>query len=346
MVDYVRKNSFKVSKDDYLFNSCVEGFSFIVDKNFLRELIINNRLFVNSKSVLDILGGFVDETSFIERFDSLTVKKGDLVVLLTPQSEEPPVDLNYDVVFEDEDILVVDKSGNCPVHPAGKYYFNTLQSQLERQGKGVLHPAHRIDRETSGHVIFAKNKSVLSELHELFAKGLVKKQYLAIVFGCPPNKGLIDKSLLKTTITTEDGVFRDVVVCSDSYLAKDAKTFFTNLRTSSDNKFSLLSLRLEGGRKHQIRVHLSCNSWPVVGDSLYGNSKKEFIELHNLIKKGFRFTDDEVISIKNSIVEKTLSPRQLLHANFLEFNHPRTGERLELNSPLPVDMVEFIRLNF
>ena len=342
MIEPIRENSFICKNDDSLYETCKKEFSFLRNKKFFNALILENRLFINKKSVLEIIGKNTKEPLFSKKISELNTKKGDSVVLITSQSEEPPADLNYEIIFEDEELMIVSKSGNCPVHPAGKYYFNSLQIQLERDGKGTLHPAHRLDRETSGLIIFAKNKNTLSKLHKSFAKGEIKKRYEAIVFGNTPKEKTIEESLIQKTVKTKEGIFRDIVVCSDEKNSKQAITSFKTKRHSKNKNFSLLSIKIIGGRKHQIRVHLSCKGWPLVGDSLYGNSKEEFIELHKLIREGHPMTNDKIKSIKKKIIEKTFSKRQLLHSSFLKFKHPIKGDCLTFEIPLTKDINSFI----
>lgn len=310
-MDLIREDKIVCSHSDSLFDALIRYFSFINSKDRAEYFVNSNFVFVN--------GVAVNENIFI--FSK------DIILLKSPQKNEPIVDFSYEIIFEDDYLLVINKSGNLPVHSAGRYYFNTLQSQLERDGFSKLDPVNRIDKETSGIVIFAKSKEVLAKLHSDFANRLVKKYYLAFVYGVlESSQGEIINPLKKVV----RGNLRDLMICDDS--GKYAKTSYSLIESS--NNFSLLNISLDHGRRHQIRAHLSSISHPVVGDKLYGSHPDLFIRSYN---------SEENIDFE--VLEKLISIRQLLHARQIEFIHPITKENLSLIADLPLDFVSFLKNN-
>ena len=312
----LRENSFVSSEDGSLADIVLSNFLFIHSEEELVSMISQERIFVN-----DVL---------VESKD-LVISEGDVVLLTTRQSDEPVVDSSFEIIFEDDSILLVNKSGNLPVHASGKYHFNSLKSILERTySNGLeLHPAHRIDRETSGLVLFAKSKDVLVKIHESFSKSLVKKTYLAFCFGLPhPSKGTISAPLLKTDV----GVFRNKVIISPE--GKPAITNYTILSSSQDMAYSLISVDIIHGRSHQIRVHMASIKNPLVGDKLYGRHPEYFLLFSNSLNT---YSSVE----KSEILAKLGALRHLLHAHTIAFHHPVTSEYLSFSAPLPEDFVKF-----
>lgn len=314
--DLVRKNMFTCSKQGSLVSTLMSNFLFIRSKEEVISLISQGRIFVNDKQV---------------KSDEIVLFNGDIVTLTTKQSEEPLVDPTYSIIFEDDDILVVNKSGNLPVHASGKYHFNSLKSILEREySNGLeLHPAHRIDRETSGIVLFAKSKEVLVKLQSAFSKSLIKKTYLAFCFGLPhPARGTISAPLLKTDV----GVFRNKVVISPQ--GKPAITNYDVLSSSQDHSFSLISVDIIHGRSHQIRVHMASIKNPLVGDKLYGFHPDLFVDSYHSLNN-FSSEDNYIMLTKLGAL------RHLLHAHTVSFHHPLTSKYLTFSAPLPDDFRDF-----
>ncbi len=337
----IRENSGIVREEEQsLFEAIQELFSFIRTKAYFEKLIAEGRVAVNGE-IINRKNGEKNHQIQVLNPERSKVHAGDKITIFTEQKDEPPADLSYDVLWEDNDILIVSKSGNCPVHPAGKYYFNSLQVQLERDGFGKVNPAHRIDRETSGAVIFAKNKEILVEFHKLFARSEVEKTYLAVVFGrFKSSQGTFNCPLLKKTIHA----FRDIVVCDDE--GKEAKTHYKVLGVSTTAECSLLELHLEKGRKHQIRVHCAHSGHPLVGDALYGRGSDIFLKYHEALRQGDNFNDEKILELRKQLEEKVLAKRQLLHAETLRFKHPRTKEEIQVKASLPKDFKEFIEKEF
>ena len=250
------------------------------------------------------------------------VKPGDVIRYRGSGVAEPQVDFNFEIVYEDDDLLGVNKSGNLPVHPAGSYFNNTLLMHLKKRGFENLYPVHRIDRETSGVIVFAKSSSIASLMQE--SLGSAEKKYLVVVYGRSPGYiftvntpiGSSQKSPIRKKREAFEGA------------PEKAGTVFRTLSIFSD--YSLLEAVLETGRLHQIRVHLESIGLPVVGDKMYGLDETcylDFIEGRNI----------------DTIPERLHFNRSLLHARSISFVHPRSGEKIIITAPLQADMESFIR---
>ena len=233
--------------------------------------------------------------------------KDILTVTITTMSSSPnilPVPIPFDLVYEDEDLLVVNKPAGMPVHPSAKNHDNTLANALawyyQEQGLPfVFHCTNRLDRDTSGLVLVARHSYSATRIAQMTKNREIHREYRAIVRGIPaPSEGTIDAplgrkagSIIERTVDFEQG--------------EPAITHYQVVE--SKNGHSLLALQLETGRTHQIRIHLKHLGYPLVGDYLY-NPDMEFIN------------------------------RQALHAYHLRFSHPVTGEKMEFTAPLPEDM--------
>ena len=236
------------------------------------------------------------------------VKDGDILTVHIQEPESspniPPVKLPLDIVYEDEDIVVVNKPAGMPVHPSLNNYENSLANGLmyyyQEQGKPfIFRCTNRLDRDTSGLTVVAKHMVSSSILSSMGMRHEITREYLAIVRGAlKPSEGTIDapigrtgSSLIERKIDFENG-----------------ERAVTHYRVVEEqNGHSLVSLILETGRTHQIRIHMKYIGHPLVGDYLY-NPDMEYID------------------------------RQALHSHRLSFTHPVTGEKMEFTTPLPTDM--------
>ncbi|MRR15953.1 MAG: RluA family pseudouridine synthase [Deltaproteobacteria bacterium] len=235
---------------------------------------------------------------------------------------EPEVDRSITVLYEDQWLVAVNKTGNLPVHPAGRYFNHTLTALLaDRYGRKV-YPVHRIDRETSGIVLLAFDNNSVQNLTRALASGT--KDYLALVQGIFPDEELIiDLPLGRDT---------------DSAVAKKRRAWpggnehaLTRFRKIlSVGEISLVRCFPQTGRLHQIRAHLAAAGYPIVGDKLYGRDETAFLKF---IKEGF------TAELQASL----LLPRQALHAARLAFIHPQTGKKLILRAPLPKLFANLLR---
>ena len=264
------------------------------------------------------------------------VKPGDLiqVVLPTPPREIEliPENIPLNIVYEDDDVLVVNKVPGMVVHPAYGNYTGTLVNALMWHFRdlplfntGEARPGlvHRLDKNTSGILVIAKNEFALNRLSKQFFDRTTDRRYNALVWGTPdPTEGTITGNVgrnLKDRKIMQ--VFED---------GTEGRQAITHYKVLEDLGYiSLVECKLETGRTHQIRVHFSHIKHPLFNDEEYGGDK---------IIKGTTFTKYQQF-IKNCF---SIMPRQALHAKSLAFDHPVSGKRLAFDSDLPDDMMKVI----
>ncbi|MCS6836168.1 MAG: RluA family pseudouridine synthase [Anaerolineae bacterium] len=256
--------------------------------------------------------------------DGLRVKAGQklrggeslLVRLPPPQDSTPqPEDIPLDVVYEDDDLVVIDKPAGLVVHPSLGNVSGTLVNALlyrypqmvdmqgDEDSEGRLGIVHRLDKDTSGLLVVARHLDALRNLMAQFQARTVKKYYLALLDRRPKTStGLIDAPIGRDP--------RERQKMSVLASGKPAQTEFELLEDRYAGGRALVRLHLLTGRTHQIRVHMAFIGCPVVGDTVYGLRKSSIPALK----------------------------RHFLHAHSLSFDHPRTGERLSFQSPLPDDL--------
>lgn len=243
------------------------------------------------------------------------IAESDEVVLKVPPQKELEVEAEYiplNVVYEDKDVIVVNKQRGMVVHPAPGHYSGTLVNALLHHCKdlsginGVLRPGivHRIDKDTSGLIMAAKNDLAHESLADQLKEHSVHRIYVALVHGVIPH----DIGTIEAPIGRDPHDRKKMTVTDKN--SKHAITHF--VVKERFNGYSLVECKLETGRTHQIRVHMQYIDHPLVGDPLYGARKSLEID------------------------------GQALHAKTLGFKHPRTGEYLEFDSELPEDMVKLI----
>ena len=257
------------------------------------------------------------------------VKPGDNIKVMF---HHPPYEnlivgekMDIDIIYEDNDILVVNKPPNQVVHPGHGNYNGTLLNGLiyhnenlpeNRDGRPGL--VHRIDKDTSGLLVVAKSDIALTKLSEQFFHKTIDRKYLAIVWGTPsPEQGTIDKYLSRDK---KNRMIMSVPVEED--IGKRAITHYKVVEKLG--YVSLVECELETGRTHQIRAHMKHIGNPIFNDQRYGGDK---------ILKGTIFNKYKQF-VENCF---RLLPRQALHAKTLSFNHPRTNERLDFETELPND---------
>jgi RluA family pseudouridine synthase len=249
------------------------------------------------------------------------IKTGDLIAYKGRDAVEPEVDSDYSIIYEDDYLIGVNKPGNLPVHPAGVFYHNTLLTFLEDRYGIKLHLLHRLDRETSGVIILAKDSRVASEIHKNF--NCVQKKYLALVHGVPE----ADEFTIDVPIDFDTASAAEHKRVARPDAREKASTAFA--RIMSFNGLSLLKAVPFTGRQHQIRVHLKHAGFPIVGDKLYGRDERVYLDM---VKKGP--TDDAV--------RKLGFRRSALHSRSIRFNHPAIHKEICIKAPLPDDMKQFI----
>jgi 23S rRNA pseudouridine1911/1915/1917 synthase len=253
---------------------------------------------------------------------SASVHAGQIIHLDRPAPVEPEVPRRFDVLFEDDEVLAIDKPAGLPIHPTAKFYRNTLTSLLRERYPGQpLQVAHRIDRETSGVLLIARTPGAASWLKRAFARRAVDKSYLALVRGQPPDSGVIDQpiKLLDTPTHLMMGAAADGL---------KAITGFRVLRRFAAH--ALCEAHPETGRQHQIRVHLASIGHPIVGDKLYGAGEAWFMRFCD------QGIDPEMLAVFDGLA------RHALHAHRLTFPHPRTRAPITIESPLPPDLSDYI----
>jgi 23S rRNA pseudouridine1911/1915/1917 synthase len=244
------------------------------------------------------------------RAKSHRLEGGEEVELEPVEAEVPgiePEDVPFRVAYEDEQLLVVDKPAGVVVHPGAGHASGTLVHGLAGRAAGGEEDrpgiVHRLDRDTSGLLVVARSDEAHEQLQELIRKRQVERRYVALVRGRPRSwRGTIDAPIGRD----RDEPTRHSL---DTDTPREAVTHFEVAELLGG--YALLDVRLETGRTHQIRIHLAAIDLPVVGDGVYG------------------------------IPEPALG-RQFLHANRIAFTHPFTGERIEVESPLPDDLAAYL----
>lgn len=228
----------------------------------------------------------------------------------TQNSEKiPPTKLPLDIIYEDEDLLVLNKPDGMPIHPSLNNYTNSMANALayyfQSQGKPfIFRCCNRLDRDTSGLTIVSKHLVSGSILSDMTKYREVHREYLAIARGSvTPSEGTIQAPLGR-----KEGTIIERTV--DWEHGEDAVTHYKVVKEA--NGHSLVSLRLETGRTHQIRIHMKYLGYPLIGDYLYN-------------------TDMEYMT------------RQALHSHHMEFTHPITGEHMSFTAPLPEDMARVMQ---
>ena len=255
---------------------------------------------------------------------SYKVKTGDLIQIKIDEPKEVKIeaqDIKIDVIYEDNDIIVVNKPKGLVVHPANGNPDGTLVNAIMAICKdslsgigGKIRPGivHRLDKNTSGLLIVAKNDKAHINLSEQIKNREVKKTYIALVRGLvQENEATINMPISRST--------KDRKKMAVNKNGKEAITHFKVLEryTTNNGSYTLLEVKIDTGRTHQIRVHMSEIGYPIIGDDVYSNGKNEF-EIHG----------------------------QCLHAQKLEFKHPISGKILKLEAPLPkyfIDTLDYLK---
>ena len=244
------------------------------------------------------------------------VRTGDVVEMREPELEKveaQPEQIKLDVIFEDDDLLVLNKPAGIVMHPGAGHQAHTLVNALLAHcqnlsgigGKERPGIVHRLDKETSGALVVAKNDATHRDLSSQFAARTMTKIYLALVAGIlRKTSGVIDKAIARHPVHRQR-------MSIARRQGRSAKTEYRVLR--SGDEISLVECILHSGRTHQIRVHLHHLGHPVLGDKLYG---------------GKRAGD---------------YPRQMLHAWKLAFRHPRSGDEMSFEAPVPRDFADAMR---
>ncbi|TNK85392.1 RluA family pseudouridine synthase, partial [Mycoplasmopsis pullorum] len=290
--------TYKERIDKYISNHCD------ISRNDIKELIEQRAVFVNGHNVI--------KPKYIVREG----QEIEVVRLLDKEIKIDPQDIELKIVYEDEDILVIDKPSGMVVHPAPGHHDNTLVNALLYHFKnnlsnhnGLLRPGivHRIDKDTSGLIMIAKNNAIHTQLAEYFKTHEIKRSYLAIC------EGLLSSNKIKLDLPIGRDTKNRQKMTVTNHNSKSAITHLEVLKTFYLNHMpmSLVKATLETGRTHQIRVHAAYIKNAVYGDPVYGKKVDEF--------------------------------NQRLHAYKLQFTHPKTQEEIILFSkpPKEFDVCDF-----
>ena len=281
----------------------------------VKNLIINGNIKVNNEEVEE---------------PSKKIFEKDTITLNIPEPKKAslkPYKYKLNIIYEDEDLLVIDKLAGISMHPGAGNYDNTIVNALMNlENKNFsnigdeLRPGivHRIDKDTSGLIVIAKNNYTHENLSSQFSDHTISRLYQALVWGkLRPQHGVIETLI---TRSSKNRQLMEVGIVK----GKKAITNYKTLEIFENSKVPTLSLvecKLETGRTHQIRVHMSYKGNNILGDKKY---KKKFKKLKNI--------DPEIADVLSNL------NRQFLHAKILGFTHPKSGKRLEFSSNLPIEL--------
>jgi len=265
---------------------------------------------------------------------SKKVSEGDKIIFEIPAPEKAslkPYDYKLDIVYEDDDLMVINKSADISMHPGAGNYDNTIVNALINYNKNLsnigdeLRPGivHRIDKDTSGLVVIAKNNKSHENLSNQFSQHTITRVYQALIWGkLRPQNGKIETLITRSTKNRQ-------MMQVGTKKGKKAITIYKTLEVFENNNtptYSFVECKLETGRTHQIRVHMSHKGNNILGDKKY---KKKF--------KQFKNIDPE---LEKSILKLE---RQFLHAKILGFEHPNSKENLTFSSNLPEDLENILK---
>ncbi len=310
------KNKEKNSRIDILLSNQDNKLS----RSRVKSLILENKLKINNIIITD---------------PSKKIKLNDEIYFEISELEKEtlePFKYPLDIVHEDKDLIVINKSAGISMHPGPGNYNNTIVNALiNYDNKNLsdignkLRPGivHRIDKDTSGLIVIAKNNISHENLSKQFSDHSITRVYQALVWGkIRPQNGKIE------TFITRSSRNRQMMEVS-SEKGKKAVTNYKTLEIFEDEKiptFSLVECKLETGRTHQIRVHLSYKGNNILGDKKYKKKYKKFVGIDSKL--------EDIINGLN---------RQFLHAKTIGFNHPNNNTRLEFTSKLPLDLEKILK---
>ena len=265
---------------------------FEISDRLLLKLKTNNKIFMNGRNIANV---------------KIPVNSNDIIEILLDIDEDNtnivPIKMNLKILFEDEYLLILNKPAGYPVHPSMLHFEDSISNGVKYYFDSIglhkkIRPVNRLDKDTSGIVIFAKNEYIQECLVRQMKNNTFVKEYIAICEGVLPKKnGIISEPIARK----ENSIIERCV----NSTGDKAVTYYDVVRTNG--KLSVVHLKLETGRTHQIRVHLSYIGNPILGDSLYGRPSK-------------------------------LINRQALHGNKVTFIHPITHKKVEITAPLFEDM--------
>ena len=306
----VDKNDEKLRVDSFISNKEKE-----LSRTRIKNLILNNKLKLNKKILTD---------------PSKIVSDGDAILLEIPSPKIvslKPYNYKLDIVYEDKDLIVINKNAGISIHPGPGNYENTIVNALMNYSDGKLSNigdelrpgiVHRIDKDTSGLIVIAKNNKTHEHLSIQFNKHTIKRVYQTLVWGkLRAQSGRIE------TLITRSSKNRQLMEVGLTK-GKKAITNYKTVKVFECDKiptFSLVECRLKTGRTHQIRVHMKYKGNNILGDKKYKKKYKKFKNIDPVIEKIIKNLD-----------------RQFLHAKELGFIHPSSGKQIEFSSNLPEEL--------
>jgi 23S rRNA pseudouridine1911/1915/1917 synthase len=257
------------------------------------------------------------------------VAAGDHFVIRRPARAEPPCPRTFTLLHADARLYVIDKPALLPVHASAKFYFNTLTRVLAERfpGEPELQIAHRLDRETSGCLVVARDRGAAVVVKQAFAtKQAVRKEYLAVVHGHPPWEGEVTLDAPLRLAQPGDPTRLPYVRMLPGPGGLPAITRVSVEERAGD--YALVRCLLITGRQHQIRAHLAAAGYPIVGDKLYAHGDDAFI----------RYCDEGLVP---ELAARFVLPRHALHAARVTFPHP-DGGAVTAEAPLPADLAALL----
>ncbi|WP_022774457.1 RluA family pseudouridine synthase [Butyrivibrio sp. AE2015] len=293
LFEYVVSDEYEGLRIDKLLSELSPSFS----RTYIKKLIDDKKVFCNGKNV---------KASFC-------ISENDYIKMEIPPAEIPeilPQDIPLDIIYEDNDVLVVNKPKDMVVHPAAGHYKDTLVNAVmyhchdNLSGiNGVMRPGivHRIDKDTTGSVIICKNDNAHQKIAEQLKEHSINRVYHAICYGVIKE----DEGTIETLIGRSTNDRKKMAVVTSG--GKEAVTHFRVLKRFEEDNMTYIECRLETGRTHQIRVHMAHIGHPLLGDEVYAGNRKSRFKLNG----------------------------QCLHAKTLGFIHPTTKEYIETDAPLP-----------
>ena len=293
----------------------------VLSRTRIKKLILDGKLNLNNKVILD---------------PSKKISTGDIINLIVPEPKKTslkPYDYKLDIIFEDNDLIILNKPSGLVMHPGAGNLDNTIVNALINYNRNSLSNigndlrpgiVHRIDKNTSGLVVIAKNNQAHEHLSNQFSKHTITRTYQLLIWGkIRPSKGRIE------TLITRSSKNRQMMEVNKT----KGKKAITNYKTieifegKNTPTLSLLECKLETGRTHQIRVHMNYLGNSIVGDDKY---KKKFKKIKNID-----------LVLENSLISLD---RQFLHAKIIGFLHPKKNKEMVFNSILPKELENILKI--
>ena len=306
-------------------------------QNIRLDIFLHSKITVLSRTKIKniISEGYVKINNLIVREPAKKIKDKDSVSIKIPAKKDTiilPQEIDIDILYEDKDVILINKPPGLVMHPGAGNKNNTLvngllyyyKNELSSVG-GKLRPGivHRIDKDTSGVIVVAKNDNAHINLSKQFSNHTIKRKYEALIWGSlRPQSGKIIQPISRNKKNRQ-------LMSVNKFSGKTAITNYKTTEVYQNKnvpKISFIECHLETGRTHQIRVHMSYHGNGILGDKSYGKSRKKFRKINiDLEKKILNFD------------------RQALHAKSLGFIHPKTGKKVFFEAPRPNDFEELIK---